>query len=146
MNAKLKFAFLASLLVNVFLLGVLLGELPRRFDEGVSSEDRMEKAIDTLPEPLRVRLRGEMERRRADSEQLRQQIHHAREEALRILVAEPFEDIAYDRQVRAIHELYGQRAKRMAEIVKEVAKDLPPEQRRLLAEVLKRPPPPSSPR
>ena len=59
MNAKLKFAFLASLLVNVFLVGVLLGELPRRFDEGVSREERMEKAIEALPEPLRARFRGE---------------------------------------------------------------------------------------
>jgi uncharacterized membrane protein len=141
MNAKLKFAFLASLLVNVFLIGVLLGELPRRFEEGVSREDRMEKEIEKLPEPLRVRFRGEMERMREGSEQLRNQIQEAREEALRILIAEPFDGTAYDRQVSKIHDLYGQRAKRMAELVKEVAKDLPPEQRQLLAEVLKRPPP-----
>lgn len=141
MNAKLKFAFLASLLVNVFLLGVLLGELPRRFDEGVSREDRMEKEIEKLPEPLRVRFRREMERMREGNEQLRNQIQEAREEALRTLIAEPFDGTAYDRQVSKIHDLYGQRAKRMAELIKEVAKDLPPEQRQLLAKVLKRPPP-----
>jgi uncharacterized membrane protein len=141
MNAKLKFAFLASLLVNVFLIGVLLGELPRRFEEGVSREDRMEKEIEKLPEPLRAQFRGKMERMREGSEQLRNQIQEAREEALRILIAEPFDGTAYDRQVSKIHDLYGQRAKRMAELVKEVAKDLPPEQRQVLAEVLKRPPP-----
>ncbi len=141
MNAKLKFTFLASLLVNVFLLGVLLGELPRRFDEGVSREDRMEKEIEKLPEPLRVRFRREMERMREGNEQLRNQIQEAREEALRTLIAEPFDGTAYDRQVSKIHDLYGQRAKRMAELIKEVAKDLPPEQRQLLAKVLKRPPP-----
>lgn len=141
MNAKLKFAFLASLLVNVFLVGVLLGELPRRFEEGVSREDRMEKEIEKLPEPLRAQFREKMERMSEGSEQLRNQIQEAREEALRILIAEPFDGTAYDRQVSKIHGLYGQRAKRMAELVKEVAKDLPPEQRQLLAEVLKRPPP-----
>ncbi|MGH9425471.1 MAG: periplasmic heavy metal sensor [Terriglobia bacterium] len=143
MNAKLKFAFLASLLVNVFLVGVLLGELPRRFDEGLSREERMEKAIEELPEPLRAQFRGKMERMREGSEQLRDQIQEAREEALRILIAELFDGTAYDRQVSKIHELYGQRAKRMAELVKEVAKDLPPEQRQVLAEVLKRPSSPS---
>jgi len=143
MNAKLKLAFLTSLLVNVFLVGVLLGELPRRFDEGVSREERMEKAIGKLPEPLQVRFRGEMERMREGSEQLRAQIQEAREEALRILIAEPFDGTAYDRQVSKIHELHGQRSQRMAELVKEVVKDLPPEQRQLLAEVLKRPPSPS---
>lgn len=143
MNAKLKLAFLASLLVNVFLVGVLLGELPRRSDEGVSREERMERAIGKLPEPLRARFRGEMERRREGSEQLRAQIQEAREEALRILIAEPFDGTAYDRQVSKIHALHGQRSQRMAELVKEVVKDLPPEQRQLLAEVLKRPPSPS---
>ena len=143
MNAKLKFAFLASLLVNVFLIGVLLGELPRRFDDRVSREDRMEKAIEKLPEPLRARFRGKMERMREGSEQIRDQIQEAREEAIRILIAEPFDGTAYDRQVSKIHELYGQRSQRMAEIVKEVAKDLPPEQRQVLAEVLRRPPSPS---
>ena len=76
---------------------------------------------------------------------IRDQIQQAREEAIRILIAEPFDGTAYDRQVSKIHELYGQRSQRMAEIVKEVAKDLPPEQRQVLAEVLKRPPS-SSPR
>ena len=144
MNAKLKFALLASLLVNVFLIGVLLGELPHRFDDRVSREERMEKALETLPEPLRARFRGKMERMREGGEQLRDQIQAAREEAIRILIAEPFDGTAYDRQVSKIHELHGQRSQRMAEIVKEVAKDLPPEQRQVLAEVLKRPPPSSS--
>ena len=144
MNAKLKFAFLASLLVNVFLVGLLLGELPHRFDERLSREERMEKAIEKLPEPLRARFREKLERMREGSEQLRDQIQEAREEAIRILIAEPFDETMYDRQVNKIHELYGQRSQRMAAVVKEVAKDLPPEQRQVLAEVLKRPPPSSS--
>ena len=140
MNTKLKFAFLASLLVNVFLVGILLGELPHHFDEGVSREERMEKAIGKLPESLQARFREKMERMREGSEQLRDQIQEAREEAIRILIAEPFDGTTYDRQVNKIHELYGQRSQRMAEIVKEVAKDLSPEQRQVLADVLKRPP------
>ena len=104
----------------------------------------MEKAVEKLPEPLRARFRGKMERMREGSEPIRDQIQQAREEAIRILIAEPFDGTAYDRQVSKIHELYGQRSRHMAEIVKEVAKDLPPEQRQVLAEVLKRPPSPSS--
>ncbi len=143
MSAKLKFAFLSSLIVNVFLVGMLLGELPRRFDEEGSREERMEKAIAALPEPLREQFRGKMERMRESSEPIREQIRQAREEAIRILIAEPFDGAAYDRQVSKIHELQGQRSRRMAEIVKEVAKDLPPEQRQVLAAVLRRPPPSS---
>ena len=144
MNAKLKFAFLASLIANVFLVGVLLGEIPRRFEEGVSREDRMEKAIAALPKSLRAQFREKLERTREGSELIRGQIQQAREEAIRILIAEPFDGTAYDQQVSKIQELYGQRSRRMAEIVKEVAKDLPPEQRQVLAKVLRRPPPSSS--
>jgi uncharacterized membrane protein len=144
-NTKLRFAFLLSLLGNVLLVGILLGELPHRFGERLSREERMEKAIEDLPEPLRAQFREKMERVREGSEPIREQIREAREEAIRILTAEPFDGTAYDRQVSKIHELYGQRSQRMAEVVKEVAKDLPPEQRQVLAEVLRRPPP-SSPR
>jgi uncharacterized membrane protein len=144
-NTKLKFAFLISLLGNVLLVGILLGELPHRFGEGLSREERMGRAIEELPEPLRARFREKMERMREGSEPIREQIREAREEAIRILIAEPFDGTAYDRQVSKIHELHGQRSQRMAEVVKEVAKDLPPEQRQVLAEVLRRPPS-SSPR
>src|SRR5262245_14744263 len=145
MNGKLKFAFLASLLLNVFLVGLLLGELPHRFDERLSREERLEKAIEKLPEPLRARFREKLDRMREGSDQLRDQIQEAREEAIRIMVAEPFDETTYDRQVNKIHELYGQRSQHMAAIVKDVAKELSPEQRQVLAEVLRRPPS-SSPR
>lgn len=144
MNTKLKFTVLISLIVNVFLLGILLGELPRRFDGERSREERMEQAITALPEPLRTEFQRKMERMRESSEFLRNQIRAEREEALRLLAAESFDGDVYERQVKKIHELHGQRSQRMAELVKEVAKDLPQSQRQLLAEVLKRPPPPSS--
>ena len=144
MNAKLKFAFLMSLVINVFFVGMLLGELPRRFDEGMSREERLAKATEAFPEPLRTQFRGKMDRMREGSEPIREQIREAREEAIRILVAEPFDGTAYDYQVRKIHELQGQRSQHMADLVKEVAKDLPPDQRQVLAEVLRGQPPSSS--
>jgi uncharacterized membrane protein len=85
-----------------------------------------------------------MDRMREGSEPIREQIRKAREEAIRILIAEPFDGMAYDRQVSKIHELHGQRSQRMADLVKEVAKDLPLDQRQMLAEVLSRPPTSSS--
>jgi len=144
MNAKLKFAFLMSLVINVFFVGMLLGELPRRFDEGMSREERLAKATEAFPEPLRTQFRGKMDRMREGSEPIREQIREAREEAIRILAAEPFDGTAYDHQVRKIHELQGQRSQHMADLVKEVAKDLPPDQRQMLAEVLRGQPSSSS--
>ena len=144
MSKTLKGAFLASILVNVLLVGVLLGELPHRVERCEVRQDKREKTLTQLPEPAQTRVREEMERLRKDNEPMRERIREAREEAIRILTTEPFDSVAYDRQVTQISELRGQMAKHMAEVVKEIAKDLPSEQRGVLAGMLRRPPPPSA--
>ncbi|HEV8342073.1 MAG TPA: periplasmic heavy metal sensor [Candidatus Binatia bacterium] len=143
MNKKLKFVFLASILLNVLLGGVLLGELPRRLDRSLSRQEQMDKAIKELSEPMRSRFRNKMEQARKDVEPIRDQIQEARNETIRVFIAEPFDEVAYDRQVSKITDLRVQLAKRMAASMKEAAKELPSEQRQALAEAFKRPPTPS---
>lgn len=140
MNKKLKFLFLVSILLNVLLGGVLLGELPRRLDTSLSRQEQMDNAVKELPEPIRSRFRNKMEQARKDAEPMRQQIQEARNEALRVFTAEPFDEAAYDRQVSKISELRLKLAKHMATNVKKAAKELSSEQRRALAETFKRPP------
>jgi len=140
MSTKLKLAFLASIVVNVLLIGVIVGQLPRRFDRDSSRQERMEKALKGLPEPAQARFREKIERMRKEGEPMRDQIRQGRDEAIRILTAEPFDEAAYDRQVSKINELRVQWSKRMAESFKQFAKELPSDQRHVLAEMLKRPP------
>ncbi|MGH7830117.1 MAG: periplasmic heavy metal sensor [Candidatus Binatia bacterium] len=143
MSKKLKVAFLVSIVLNVLLLGVLLGQLPKRFDREVSRQERMEKALEKLPEPAQSRLREKLQQMRETAEPIRDQIRQAREEAIRILSTEPFDEAAYDRQVNKINDLRVQMGKRMARSFKEVAKDSTPEERKMLAEILQRPPSPA---
>jgi len=65
----------------------------------------------------------------------------ARAEALRILSADPFDEAAYDQQVNKIEELRAEMFKRMGQMIKQTAKELAPEERRMLADLLRRPPP-----
>lgn len=139
MNKVLKLTFLASLILNVLFIGVLLGQLPNRVGRDSSSPGRIEAAAQQLPEPGRSRFRNQMEQLRAEVQPLRQQIQEARNSALRALAAEPFDGVAFDRQVSQISELRVQLSKRMAEGMKEVVKDLPADQRQALAEAFKRP-------
>lgn len=140
MNTTLKFAFLVSLLLNVLFVGLLLGELPQRFDVPSAYRERIDLAIQELPEPVQSRFREQWDRTREDNERTRAQIQNAREEAIRVLSTEPFNPTAYDQQVDTINALRVEKSKRMAEIVKDVAKDVSLEQRKALAGVLKRPP------
>ena len=140
MNKKLKIAFLVSIIANVLLLGVVLGALPQRLEGRPSFQDRLKADLKKLPEPTRTRFGETMDRTRKSGEPLRQQMQQAREKAIRVLTDEPFDEAAYDRQVNKIQQLRLQLSKQMSDNIKELAKSLPPEQRKDLARVLNRPP------
>jgi uncharacterized membrane protein len=141
MNAKLKLAFLASILINVLLAGFLLGGLPRRFERGVSRQQQMEKALKELPEPEQARFREKLDRMRKDAGPIRDRMREEREKAIGILIKDPFDEAAYERQVTTINDLRDRMTQHMAISFKEAALDLPPERRTVVAEMLKRPPP-----
>ena len=140
MSKAVKLLFLVSLVLNVLLLGVLLGHLPR--DVVFRRQQRLEQTLKNLPEPTQARLREKFNQMRAAADPLREQIRAAREQALRILGADPFDAAAYDRQVSQFDDLQLQLFKKMAQVVKEIAQGLSPEDRRLFAEALRRPPSP----
>lgn len=138
MSKKLRVAFLLSIIINVLLAGVILGALPHRLIERSGGRERFHSAIDSLPEPARSRFRAKIEEFR--NSPLRQQMAEARNEAIRLLIAAPFDEPAYDRQVHKINELRRQMTERMSKDMKDVVKDLPADQRSAIAEILKRPP------
>jgi uncharacterized membrane protein len=143
MTKALKLVFLGSLVLNLVLLGVILGQVPRGLETTPSTRtQRMEEALKKVPEPAQSRLREKFAQIRAVNDPLRQQIDEARAETLRLLAAERFDEAAYDRQVSKIEELRGEMFKRMGQDFKQTAKEFSAEERRMLADVLRRPPPP----
>jgi uncharacterized membrane protein len=143
MTKAIKLAFLASLVLNLLLLGVILGQVPRGLEATPTTrQSRMEEALKKVPEPTQSRFREKFAQIRAVNDPLRQQIDEARAETLRLLAAERFDETAYDRQVSKIEELRGEMFKRMGQDFKQTAKEFSPEERRMLADVLRRPPPP----
>jgi uncharacterized membrane protein len=143
MTKAVKLAFLASLVLNLLLLGVILGRVPHGLEATPPTrQQRMEEALRKVPEPTQSRLREKFAQIRASSDPLREQIDEARTETLRLLSAEPFDEAAYDRQVSKIEGLRGEMFKRMGQNMKQTAKELSPKERRMLADLLRRPPPP----
>jgi uncharacterized membrane protein len=144
MNRTLKTALLISLIANVLLVGVLFGALPRHFGDRRSYRDRFRADIEKLPEPARTRLRDSLDRAHKADEPAIAEIGRARDDALRIVAADPFDEAAYDRQVEKIGELRRALFKRMSDSFKEAVKGLPVDQRRAVADIFKRPPPGSA--
>ena len=143
MTKAVKLAFLASLVLNLLLLGVILGQVPRGLEATPPTrQQRMEEGLKKLPEPVQSRFREKFAQIRASSDPLRKQIDESRAETLRLLSSEPFDEAAYNLQVNKIEELRGEMFKRMGQKFKETAKEFSPEERRMLADLLRRPPPP----
>lgn len=143
MNTKLKSAFIVSIILNVLLLGIFFGTLSPGFGRESSRRERLTAEIEKLPEPARSRFRDKMAQLRAADDPLRDQMRQARNQAIDLLVAEPLDQTAYDKQLIQISQLRGQISKRVADDLKELVRGLPPEQRAAVGEVLKRPAPPS---
>jgi uncharacterized membrane protein len=128
--------------LNLLLLGVILGQVPRGLETTPSTRtQRMEEALRKVPEPAQSRFREKFAQIRAANDPLRQQIDEARAETLRLLAADRFDEAAYDRQVSKIEELRDEMFKRMGQDFKQTAKEFSPEERRMLADLLRRPPP-----
>jgi len=142
MNTKLKSAFIGSIILNVLLLGIFFGTLSPGFGRESSRRERLTAEIEKLPEPARSRFRDKMAQLRAADDPLRDQMRQARNQAIDLLVAEPLDEAAYDKQLIQISQLRGQISKRVADDLKELVRGLPPEQRAAVGEVLKRPAPP----
>ena len=139
MSKAAKLTFVASLVLNLLLLGVMLGQVPRASTPAPGRQQRMEEALNKVPEPTRSRFRDKFAEIRATSDPLRRQIDEARAETLRLLSTEPFDEAAYDRQVRKIEELRAEMFKNMGQLIRQTARELSPEERRMLADVLRRP-------
>ena len=135
MNQKLKWIILLSILLNVLLVGILFGQLPHRFDRDDYRKQILEQATKKLPESSQGPSRQKLEQMRAAADPIRDQIRQARDDTVSIIINDPFDEAAFDRQVKKINDLRLQ----MADILKKAAKELPPDQRRALGETLKRP-------
>ena len=142
MSKKFKLASLASLLLNVVLIGVFLGQSPRHFDRAARREQRVDQVLEGLPAEAQSRLRDKIGQLRSAAQPLFERIRAAQDETARALGAEPFDEAAYDRKVVELNRLRMESMDRLSKVAREAAMSLPADERRRFAEMLRRPPPP----
>jgi uncharacterized membrane protein len=146
MSKRVKIVFLASLVLNLLLAGVIAGLAPRHLDARPARQERLEAALRSVPEPTQSRLRDHFSQLRAAADPLRRELEQARAEALRLLSVEPFDESAYDSQLNKAERLRAEMFRRTGQLLKQQAKQLSPDERKMLAEVLRRPQPERSTR
>lgn len=138
MSKKLRLVFLASLMCNALLAGVIMGRGVHHFRP--PPPPMADEAAVKLPVEVKEKLDAMWHGLHEKNRPLFQEMRAARRQTIELLMAEPFDETAYTEHTKKIEALRTQTSRNMAESVKELMRSLPQEQRAAVAELLKRPP------
>lgn len=143
MSKKMKILVFSSLLLNVLLVGFILGGLYHRFGgpDFVGRHDFIGRQgrefASKLPDEKARLFFKTLEDVRLENRKAHKQIREAREQAMRILAAPVFDEAAYRAEVSRLQELRSQMKRRFADATIELARHFGPEDRKALAQHLR---------
>ena len=138
MSKKIKVLTIGSLLLNMLLIGVIIGDMSHRLGREHFFGRHAPELVSKLPEDKAELFRETVERVHLDNKDVHKQIGEARERAMKILTAPEFDEAAYLVEVDKIHELKGFMKQRLADATIELARQFEQEERKVLAQHLRR--------
>ena len=137
MSKKMKILIFSSLLLNVLLAGVVIGDMSHRFHKEYFVRKSVKEFALKLPADKAALFLETVERVHLDNQDAYNQIREARKEAMRLLAAPEFDESAYRLQVEKIHELRSLMKRRLADATIELAKQFNQKERKALAQHLR---------
>jgi uncharacterized membrane protein len=137
MNKKIKILIFSSLLLNVLLAGVVIGDMSHRFHKEYFVRKSVKEFASKLPADKAALFLETVERVHLNNQDAYNQIREARKEAMRLLSAPEFDESAYRLQVEKIHELRSLMKRRLANATIELAKQFNQKERKALAQHLR---------
>ena len=146
MSKGLKIFLAVSVLLNVLLIGVLIGTFSHTMMWRMEKGKHAYKFLRDLPPEKRDLVLQTMKNMKKQSRETRKKIKRAREEVIDAFAAPEFDAARFDRSVAAMHAIMGQMTDNIAEETKKIALELTPEERKALANTMKKWPGPPFPR
>ncbi len=140
MSKRLKIILFISIIVNVLLIGVVIGHFSTRFLAKKHFKDHFPEISTELPVEKQEMLREAMTNLHKESRGIKRKIHKVRKQIVKILTAPEFNEQLYDKKVQELHNLHGEMAKGLSDVTKKLAVKFTPSERRVLAEIIKRRP------
>lgn len=131
-DTKIKILFLVSILLNVLMFGIILGHVYHHFSDDYFEHKHMAMEIDRLPENVRQKILTSAQEVKRMNQSLDYKVDLAREDILDILNADSFDETAYQKQLHYIIAVRSEMLSNIGNAVRELANDLPPEQRAIL--------------
>ena len=142
MSKKIKILILGSLLLNVFLVGVVIGNVSQGFRRGPYIRRHAPELVSKLSQDKAALFFQTLERVHLDNKKVHKQIRKARKKAMKILTAPEFDEATYQMELEKVHKLRSLMMQRLADATIELARRFDRKERRALAQHLGRPPKP----
>ena len=141
MGKTIKILISASLLLNVLLIGIIIGNISNRLFRDEFPRKHPQALTAKLPPEKEKIFFSTLEKVHLENREVHKQIGEARERVLSILSAPEFDEAAYQVEATKLDKLHGLMMQRFANATQELAKQLNQEERKVLADFLKQPPP-----
>jgi uncharacterized membrane protein len=145
MSKGLKIFLAVSVLLNVLLIGIVIGTFSHTFMARVGIGRQAVFFLKDLPPEKRKLVIGTMKELRSETAGLKKELHAKRNEIIDVFTAPEFDPNKFDQQVAEMHDIMGQLAQKLADATKKIAEGLSPEERKQLGEAIRRSPGPPFP-
>jgi uncharacterized membrane protein len=145
MSKTIRILIISSLILNVLLIGIIIGSMSDRLFRKDFPMRRPPAFGLKLPPDKEKLFSDTMEKAFRENDHVRKEMDEAREKVLSILNASEFDEVAYQTETEKLEKLRGVMMQRFADVTKELAKQFNREERKVLAEHLRKPPPPPPP-
>jgi uncharacterized membrane protein len=146
MSKGLKIFLAVSVLLNVLLVGILIGNLSHTIFWRMEKGRRAFHFMKELPPEKRDKVKEMIRDLKKESRETRKKIRQKRDEVIDVFSAPEFDPALFDRKVAELHALMGELTEEIAEETKKIASDLSREERKAVADIIRRVPGPPFPR
>jgi len=138
MSKKMKILIFSSLLLNVLLAGIIIGDVSHRFHKEYFVRKTVKEFASKLPGDKAALFLETVKRVHLNNQDEYNEIREARKEAMKLLSAPEFDESAYRLQIEKIDNLRSLMKRRLADATIELARQFNQEERSALAQHLRR--------
>jgi len=138
MSKTIKIMLAVSVLLNVLLVGVLIGSFSHRFTGPFQMRSHMNEVIGKLPEDKQELVRNTLKELKSETSVTKKKVDEKRKEIMDVLTAPEFDPALFDQKVAELHGLMGELASEVAGAARKIASNLDQKDRIMLSELIKR--------
>lgn len=142
MSKGLKIFLAVSVLLNVLLIGILIGTLSHTFFWRMEKGKRVFLFHEELPPEKRELVLGALKELRSETKETRKELKKKRDEIIDVFTAPQFDAKKFDQGVAEMHAIMGKLADELAQATKKIAAGLDQQERKALGEAMRRSPGP----